>query len=159
MEILLIRHGTASWDTKTDIERELTERGREEVQAASEWIKSTEWQPDELWVSPYRRAVQTAEILNIDWQLRPRLKSSLTPDTPLSELEPMLATFSGERLLLVSHNPLLSNAIAYWHSGANQSYWGMQPASMALVSAEVIAQGCGNLEWLRHYPNYDHNGK
>ena len=107
----------------------------------------------------HRRAVQTAAIINRDWQLRPRLKSSLTPDTPQSELEAMLATFRGERLLLVSHNPLLSNAIAHWHDGDNKSYWGMQPASMALISADVFAQGCGNLEWLRHYPNYDHNGR
>ncbi|MBU0539599.1 MAG: hypothetical protein KKG73_14330, partial [Gammaproteobacteria bacterium] len=59
----------------------------------------------------------------------------------------------------VSHNPLLSNSIAYWHGGDNKSYWGMQPASMALVRAEVFTEGCGNLEWLRHYPNYDHNGR
>lgn len=159
MEILLIRHGSASWDTKTDIERELTEVGQQEVNAAADWISASGWKPDELWVSPYRRAVQTAAIINRDWQLRPRLKSSLTPDTPQSELEAMLATFRGERLLLVSHNPLLSNAIAHWHGGDNKSYWGMQPASMALISADVFAQGCGSLEWLRHYPNYDHNGR
>ncbi|POP52453.1 SixA phosphatase family protein [Zhongshania marina] len=159
MEILLIRHGSASWDTKTDIERELTEVGQQEVNAAADWISASEWKPDELWVSPYRRAVQTAAIINRDWQLRPRLKSSLTPDTPQSELEAMLATFRGERLLLVSHNPLLSNAIAHWHGGDNKSYWGMQPASMALISADVFAQCCGSLEWLRHYPNYDHNGR
>ncbi|WP_339674556.1 phosphoglycerate mutase family protein [uncultured Zhongshania sp.] len=159
MEILLIRHGSASWDTKTDIERELTAVGEQEVNAAAGWIAASSWRPDELWVSPYKRAVQTAAILNRDWQLRPRLKSSLTPDTPQSELEAMLATFRGERLMVVSHNPLLSNIIASWHGGANKSYWGMQPASMALISAEVFAQGCGNLEWLRHYPNYDHNGR
>ena len=159
MEILLIRHGSASWDTKTDIERELTEVGQQGVNAAADWISASGWKPDELWLSPYRRAVQTAAIINRDWQLRPRLKSSLTPDTPQSELEAMLATFRGERLLLVSHNPLLSNAIAHWHDGDNKSYWGMQPASMALISADVFAQGCGNLEWLRHYPNYDHNGR
>ena len=149
MEILLIRHGSASWDTKTDIERELTEVGQQEVNAAADWISASGWKPDELWVSPYRRAVQTAAIINRDWQLRPRLKSSLTPDTPQSELEAMLATFRGERLLLVSHNPLLSNAIAHWHDGDNKSYWGMQPASMALISADVFAQGCGSIWKLR----------
>ncbi|WP_269619181.1 phosphohistidine phosphatase SixA [Zhongshania sp. BJYM1] len=159
MEILLIRHGAASWECKTDIERELTEQGQREVQAAADWIRASGWQPDELWVSPYRRAVQTAAIINRDWQLKPRLKSSLTPDTPQSELESMLSTFRGQRLMLVSHNPLLSNAIDFWHGGANKSYWGMHTASMAMVTAEVFAQGCGNLEWLRHYPNYDHNGR
>ena len=62
MEILLIRHGSASWDTKTDIERELTAVGEQEVNAAAGWIAASSWRPDELWVSPYKRAVQTAAI-------------------------------------------------------------------------------------------------
>tara|TARA_R110001583_G_scaffold16495_11_gene67513 strand:- start:1309 stop:1788 length:480 start_codon:yes stop_codon:yes gene_type:complete len=159
MEILLVRHGAASWDTKTDIERTLTDLGRVEINAASAWLTASEWQPDELWVSPYKRAAESAEILNQQWQLRPRLKSSLTPDTPLSELEAMLATFRGDRLMLVSHNPLLSNAINHWHGGEAQSYWGMQTASMAMLDADVFSQGCASLRWLRHYPNYDHNGR
>ena len=159
MEILLVRHGAASWDTKTDIERSLTDVGKAEVRAAADWLAASEWQPEELWVSPYKRAGESAAIFNEVWQLRPRLKASLTPDTPLSELEAMLATFRGEHLMLVAHNPLLSNAINHWHGGEAQSYWGMQTASMALLQGEVISQGCASLQWLRHYPNYDHNGR
>jgi len=158
MEILLVRHGAASWDTKTDIERTLTEVGETEVNAAAGWLATTDWTPDEVWVSPYKRAGETAAIFNRSWQLRLRIKSSLSPDTPLSELETMLSTFRGERLLLVAHNPLLSNAINHWHGAEAQSYWGMQTASMAMLTAEVFSHGCATLQWLRHYPNYSHNG-
>ena len=56
MEVLLVRHGAASWDVATDMERALTERGREEVAAAAEWLREEGWQPEQVWVSPYRRA-------------------------------------------------------------------------------------------------------
>lgn len=158
MEIVLVRHGSASWDADTDIERSLTAQGEIEAQSASHWLRQDNWIPDELWLSPYRRAQQTAAILNRDWQLRRRLKSSLSPDAALSELEAMLATFQGQRLLMVGHNPLLSNAIASWHGGSPETYWGMQTASMALLEGELIAPSCVTLKWLRHYPNYDHNG-
>ncbi|WP_373088548.1 histidine phosphatase family protein [Zhongshania sp.] len=159
MEILLVRHGAASWDTQTDIERTLTAAGKTEICAAAEWLTASQWQPEELWVSPYKRAVESAEIFNRQWQLRPRLKSSLTPETPLSDLETMLATFKGERLMLVAHNPLLSNAINHWHGGGAQSYWGMQTASMAMMQGDVFSQACASLQWLRHYPNFGHNGR
>ncbi|MDX1504491.1 MAG: phosphohistidine phosphatase SixA [Spongiibacter sp.] len=158
MEIVLLRHGAASWDAPTDMERELTERGRAEVEAASQWLTEGDWRPDELWVSPYRRAQQTAEIVNAQWQCPQRSKASLTPDNPVADLDPLLATFRGERLLLVGHNPLLSNAIAHWE-GERASYWGLQTASMARIDADVPARGCGTLVWLRHYPNYQHNGR
>ena len=73
-------------------------------------------------------------------------------------LERSAELFRGQRLLLVGHNPLLSNALAHWQ-GESQSYWGLQTASMARVDAEVFAPGCGNLQWLRHFPNYAHNGR
>lgn len=158
MEIVLIRHGAASWEAATDMERELTERGRAEVSAAATWLNEQDWRPEALWVSPYRRAQQSAEILNAQWQLPQRNKACLTPDNRLEDLDAILATFTGQRLMLVGHNPLLSNALAHWE-GEPQSYWGLQTASMARIDAEVLAPGCGTLQWLRHYPNYSHNGR
>lgn len=158
MEILLLRHGQASWQAKTDMERELTPRGESEVAGAAQWLAESGWRPDQIWVSPYRRAQQTAAIINRDWQLPQRAKASLTPDSELDELEAMIATFKGERLMLIGHNPLLTNAIARWQ-GDSQRYWGLETASMALLEGEVFAAGCGNLQWLRHFPNYDHNGR
>lgn len=159
MELVIVRHGEASWDAKTDMERQLTERGQSQIQAACQWLEEAQWQADEVWVSPYRRAKQSAAVLNQKWQAPLRRKASLGPDSDLKELETMLATFRGDRLMLVAHNPLLSNAIARWHDGSQQSYWGLQPASMAMLTAEVFSAGTATLQWLRHYPNYDHNGR
>ena len=158
MEILLLRHGQASWQAKTDMERELTPRGESEVAGAAQWLEASGWRPDQIWVSPYRRAQQTAAIINRHWQLPQRSKASLTPDSELDELEAMIATFKGERLMLIGHNPLLTNAIGRWH-GDSQRYWGLETASMALLEGDVFAAGCASLKWLRHYPNYDHNGR
>ncbi|MGJ8687198.1 MAG: SixA phosphatase family protein [Spongiibacteraceae bacterium] len=158
-EILLIRHGESSWDAPTDMERRLTERGIAAVNAARDWLQNGQWQPDMLWASPYYRAIETAGILNRDWQLPTERKASLSPDAGFGELEAMLDATEVKRLLLVGHNPLFSNCVNRWHSAKPESYWGMQPASMALMEADVLAPGCANLCWLRHYPNYDHDGR
>lgn len=159
MEVLLIRHGEASWDDKSDMERCLTQRGEEQAAAAGQWLREQDWLPDQIWVSAYRRAQQTAAILSEGWTGRRRIIASLTPDTPPAELETLLETFRGERLLLVGHNPLFSNLVGHWHAGKPESYWGLQPASMALLTGDVFAAGTADLQYLRHFPNYDHNGR
>lgn len=159
IEVVLIRHGEASWDASSDMERGLTAKGREAVIAASHWLKEHGWEPQQIWVSPYRRAQQTAELICEGGSLSPRTIASLGPDTAIKELEATLSTFDQQRLLLIGHNPLLSHAIARWHEGRPESYWGLEPASMALLQGEVFAPGTVELQWLRHFPNYDHNGR
>ena len=158
MEILLIRHGEASWEAPSDMERKLTVKGEAELAAASDYLASLDWHADEIWASPYKRAQQSARILNRKWQCPKRSRASLSPDSDINDLERSLQTFRGDRLCLVGHNPLLSNVIAHWVDD-RQSYWGLQTASMALLEAELFAQGCVALKWLRHYPNYEHNGR
>lgn len=159
MEVLLIRHGEASWDAASDMERRLTPRGESQLLAAGAWLAEQQWQPDQIWVSPYRRAQQSADIVAQGWRARRRSIASLSPDAALTELESLLETFVGERLVLIGHNPLLSTAVASWHGDAPASYWGLQPASMALLTGALFSSGTASLQWLRHFPNYDHNGR
>lgn len=153
-----MRHGSASWDAASDSDRVLTPRGVAEVEMAEQWLAQSDWQPEMIWHSPYRRARQTTEIINKNWRLPCREVGEITPDNALAELEAVLEGFAGERLMIVSHNPLLSRAIGHWQ-GEEPGYWNLQPASMALICAAVFAAGCGELQWLRHYPNYQHNSR
>jgi phosphohistidine phosphatase len=158
MELLLMRHGSASWEAASDDERELTPRGVAEVEMAEQWLAQSAWRPEQIWHSPYRRARQTSEIINKNWRCACREVAEITPDNSIAELEAALDDFAGERLMIVSHNPLLSRAINHWQ-GEGQRYWDLQPASISLIRAEVFAAGCGELQWLRHYPDYQQNNR
>lgn len=161
MEILLMRHGTASWDAARDAQRPLTERGQQEVTAARDWLKNAGWHADQLWHSPFLRARQTAEIINRHWQLATSESAVLTPDASIIAVESFLtrllsAELSEFRLMLIGHNPLFSALFNHW-CGDVFSGWSLQPASLALFRIEVVAPACGEPLALRHYPCYSNN--
>jgi len=146
----------------TDHERDLTERGVAQVQSAALWLADY-WQdehasPAQLFVSPYRRAQQSAAAFMTQMHgLAPVSSPFLTPDTSLAELDAALADMRGERVLLVGHNPLFSNAIS-WFCG-NELREAMAPASMACIELAVVARNSGRLRWLRHAPDYTVNAR
>ncbi len=152
MECVFVRHGEASLDANSDFERLLTPVGEVQVIAASQWL-ARHWRADRVLVSPYHRAQQTAAAFI---EAMPGLAWSdadfLTPDTNLSFLNDALAERSEERLLLVGHNPLFSNALS-WFCGEDLREV-MAPASMARIDMTVAARGFGRLQWLRHAPDY-----
>lgn len=152
MELVLIRHGEASLHARTDRERALTEHGERQAVAAAQWL-APQWQPDALLVSPFPRAQQTAAaFLALMPELRQESAEFLTPDTPLTTLNEQLETVSANRLLVIGHNPLFSNAIT-WFCGDDLREV-MAPASMACIELPLIARDSGRLRWLRHAPDY-----
>ena len=72
MEVLLIRHGEPEWvrDGLSVDDPPLTERGRRQAEALAERLATEAI--DEVWVSPLRRAQQTAEPLAARLGLEPR---------------------------------------------------------------------------------------
>ncbi|MBD2859179.1 phosphohistidine phosphatase SixA [Spongiibacter sp. KMU-158] len=157
MQILLMRHGSAAWDAPTDELRPLTERGELEVASAGEYLKRMGWIPDAICRSPFLRARQTADILNQPWRLAIEESVALTPEASLAQLETLLGNYASfERVLLVGHNPLFSNAFNYLCGDAN-TRWGLQPASQALFVIDIIGQACGTALSLRHFPSYESN--
>ncbi len=152
MECVFVRHGEASLKAPTDRQRELTERGHLQVAAAAQWLASN-WRPERLLVSPYLRAQQTAAaFLAAMPGLRAAYAEFLVPDTPLQELNGELAAIEPQRVLLIGHNPLFSDAIS-WFCG-DELREVMAPASMALIELPFVERNNGQLRWLRHAPDY-----
>ncbi|MFT5577244.1 MAG: phosphohistidine phosphatase [Bermanella sp.] len=157
MECVFVRHGEASLNAATDFDRELTVRGLIQVEAAAAWLAKHLWgenpQPARLLVSPYRRAQQTAAaFLSAIPSLSATNVEFLTPETALKALSDELALLDLQRLLLIGHNPLFSNAIS-WFCGDDVRE-AMAPASMALIDMPIVERHNGRLAWLRHAPDY-----
>ena len=118
-EVLLTiwRHGEAACAPR-DADRELTKRGRSEVAAAAaaftRWLtQSGQPQVEQLRHSPLTRTSQTAAILQ--GVLRP---ASCVADEVLAPgADPVHQRWQGidaAHILLVSHEPFVSRAIAVW---------------------------------------------
>lgn len=152
MECVFVRHGEASLRANSDRERCLTSAGLSQVTVAATWLNAN-WQPEYILVSPFVRAQQSAEaFLSFYPQAKAQNSEALTPDVSLGELQEAIARTAVDRLLLIGHNPLFSNALS-WFCG-DELREVMAPASMALVDLPVAARGVGRLRWLRHAPNY-----
>ena len=64
MELYFLRHGEADWPNwkKSDDERPLTKRGKEEIREVAKFLVRVKAKPSLILTSPLPRASQTAEI-------------------------------------------------------------------------------------------------
>ncbi|CAH0990636.1 hypothetical protein SIN8267_00730 [Sinobacterium norvegicum] len=155
-----MRHGEASWDAASDAERRLTERGQwlsEQVAKAG----LTDQKPQQLIASPYRRTQQTSDIVESVVGRCRRISSDLiTPEGNARQVVDWLYQYCQQQpelktLLLVSHNPFISELISLLVMGGPRTGDSplpvMMPSTLVALSGEVLAAGCFELD--AYYPN------
>lgn len=149
--LFIMRHGQAQARAPSDAERSLTVRGEKDVEQMANDLISELSELDQVWVSPYRRARQTAAIINqaLGRGAEPTVTELLTPDADLEALCAQLQVCEEEHLLLVSHMPLVGDLIHYL-TGAEPGRYNMGTASVACLTMDVVAAGLGELSWLRN---------
>jgi phosphohistidine phosphatase len=116
-QLWLFRHAEAEpHGTRTDAERRLTERGRQQARAAGVAIQRLQGAFDVVLFSPRVRARQTAELAAEGWSEEQRERMTL--HQPLAggfdaaqALDALRAAPADGRLLLVGHEPDLSNVV------------------------------------------------
>ncbi|OLS24321.1 MAG: Phosphohistidine phosphatase SixA [Candidatus Heimdallarchaeota archaeon LC_3] len=121
MDLYLLRHGKSDHDSskwRTDAERPLSKKGISTQNHCSVGMKNLGIKIEKVWVSPYRRARQTFEIVQNILKLKCEVefKRELTvfenPKEILHLLKSEYELNSGISLLLVGHNPHLSELLA-----------------------------------------------
>ena len=153
MKLFLMRHGDAEFNTTNDSKRQLTDVGRANVREIVLRDKAELASIDTIWVSPYVRAQQTAQIVTelldqkINCITHSFLKPSGDPHVVFNELQDKDLS-----LLLVTHQPLIGtmvNLLAGLEPGRHR----LGTAALACMELEVVAPSCGELNWL-HQPAY-----
>ena len=152
MLLTLWRHGEAG-SAATDESRSLTRRGSDEVlamaQEYSTWSEASAPGPVSLLLySPYRRTIETAELLGE--LLRPgsqEVDSSLAPGAYPEAFSEQHYT-GHEHIVMVSHQPFLSQAIAHWTDDVTLAP--LSPGGYSTLEVTCLARGGAVL--LRHCP-------
>jgi phosphohistidine phosphatase len=116
VKLYVMRHGPAEDHAASGVDghRALTESGRERVRAVARLLVEVGEEPVNLVTSPLVRAVQTAEIVAIVTKLSERggtvaVLSDLAPGGDAAALAWRLASEGKKRVMLVGHEPDLSN--------------------------------------------------
>ncbi len=158
MNLYLMRHGIAlpqdDPSVAHDAERPLTSKGVKRMRKAAKGVCRLNIPFDSVLTSPLLRARQTAEIVAGALNIETRLEeiSWLAPDSTIEHLMFGLTRYQDrEHLLLVGHEPLLSNAAAYLLGGrkaANVTI-DFKKGSLCYIEVETLsAASPGKLHWL-----------
>ena len=147
MEIYLLRHGIAA-DGYPDAQRALTEEGKEKLRRV---LKRSGASPSLILTSPYRRAVETAEIAAqvLGYTNEIERAHALTPDgSPAEVWEELRAHRSESAILLASHEPLMSATVAYF-LGFPGMRVDMKKAALVRIDMERFGpHPAGVLKWM-----------
>jgi phosphohistidine phosphatase len=157
MEVLVVRHGIAldredaSSQGMLDRDRPLTLRGKKRMKRAARGLSRIAPGVVSLFSSPYRRAVETAELVEREYSdLEHAETGALVPDSPPEELAHFLAESSAEPLVaVVGHEPQLSTFVGYCVTGESRSMLTLGKGGACLLSFDdAPGPALGRLEWV-----------
>jgi phosphohistidine phosphatase len=156
MNLYLLRHGiaVAKDDPKinSDEERPLTKKGVKRMRKAAKGLRALEIDFDRILTSPLPRARQTADIVAEKLGLETRLEElpELAPGTAVQELVSSVAVFPNvENLLLVGHEPLLSETASYLLTREKALRLELKKGGVCCVEVESFETGSSAvLQWI-----------
>ena len=123
MNLYFMRHGIAvdrADSGSGDRERQLTSKGIKRMNKAAKGLVTLSLSFDRILTSPLERARQTAKIVAQILQLEDRVEEieQLSPEQSAQDLLRALVPYSDQKqILLVGHEPQLSNTISVLLSG------------------------------------------
>jgi len=153
MRIWVLRHGAALRVAPdgTDRERALSAAGKEHLRQVLEKARAAGVRPARILSSPYRRALETAEmaaqILGSETAIEQT--SALQPEAqPAPIWDEVRFVRDSPEVLLVGHLPLLEHLAAFLldHSGRQIEIGA--GTMLAIHVPEPVAQPAGELEWM-----------
>ena len=152
MNIFLIRHGKAepAFQTKKDIDRVLTEDGIKIIKRSVGFWKNGIISFDFIITSPFKRAIQTAEIIAELMNYKNDLikDKALSPGCSTRSVIQLAEVLNGDNIAFVGHQPDMSYHISslVCESQLNLKF---SPASIAKISFKGNPKpGNGILEFL-----------
>jgi phosphohistidine phosphatase len=156
VKLLIVRHGPAGdreeWERtgKDDSLRPLTPKGKKDVRKAARGLVWLVPSLDLIATSPWKRAAQTAEIVNKEYGVDLEEVEALTSDHRPEELRPWLEQQrEREAVALVGHEPQLGLLVGYLLTGTSSAFVDLKKSGACLLEMEHPGRpGSGCLEWL-----------
>jgi len=153
MQIYILRHGIAE-DRKPgrpDSERALTDEGREKLRRVLKRARGAGVTPAAILSSPYRRALETAEIAaqELDFAGEVKRTRALIPEASPSEIWNELRALKDEpAVLLASHEPLTGRLTAYL-LGASAVQVDVKKGALIRIDCDRVGtEPRGVLKWM-----------
>lgn len=146
MKLYLLRHGDSEPRANTDLQRLLTHRGRQQAVDVALQFCDKGHKLDRCFVSPYTRAIQTADtfLSRISGAPRMEIQTILSPEVRAAELIHFLEKYpNDEAILLVTHNPLVSELNAVLVEGNIDQLVILGTCDLCVIDLEFLAVGMG----------------
>ena len=141
MDIILWRHADAV-DSYPDMDRVLTEKGLKQAARMAEFLRPRLPQPTRILVSPARRAQQTAQALNLEYETETAIAPNCTVE---SVLETVNWPHGTGCYLLVGHQPVWGEVASRLLCGGDQGFSFKKGAVWWLTGAGDAAQAHASL--------------
>jgi phosphohistidine phosphatase len=157
MNLFILRHGLAvepgAAGFAKDPDRPLTPKGERKLGRIAEALIELEIGFDCILSSPYLRARQTAAIIaeGLDLSKKLELTEHLTPAGSGRKLIDLInhRVPQVQNVLLVGHEPYLSELISLLLSGSRDLAVEMKKGGMCKLTTDTLEYGrCARLEWL-----------
>jgi phosphohistidine phosphatase len=146
---LAVEPGTAGY--AKDADRPLTAEGKAKLREIAAAMEKLGLDFDIILSSPYKRARQTAEIVAEELEKKVQFSETLTPQGQVKTLIDFLNRLRppAQNVLLVGHEPYLSELISLLISGERHASVVMKKGGLAKLSVESLKPGrCAALQWL-----------
>lgn len=165
MILTIWRHGQAG-DGTPDRQRELTGSGRDDIGFGCHQFNEAcrvrrVSLPHHIRYSPWHRTTQTAEIISAAFtHAIATAVDDLLPSSTVVDIDAALFALAesgatDEHVVVVSHQPLVSQLVDYYLGGDPASVPPLPPGGLATLSLASNGQGTGTLLFWAFPPEYE----
>lgn len=146
MLVYLLRHAIAEESAATDSVRDLTAEGLAQASSITEKFRQYSPVMDRVLCSPYNRAQQTAfAVMTLFPDLAITTDECVKPGGDVYDVLDAIEKIDVQHLLIVSHNPFLSNLLSVMVDGTMETHRYVDNATLHCISMDVVAPGCGEI--------------
>jgi phosphohistidine phosphatase len=148
VKLFLMRHGEASFQAPSDMQRPLTERGIEQTKAVLDKNANDFNCIKTIFASPYLRAQQTAQIVSEAIGLPILTMTSITPDgNPHRVCDSLFESAQqfGD-IILITHMPFVGDLSSLLVSGDLSSPDAFTTSQIVMFESEHVLPGCMSKE-------------
>jgi phosphohistidine phosphatase len=146
MQLFILRHAEAELRAATDFDRVLTANGKHQLAQVTGRHASALANVNQVWVSPYVRTQQTLQQIAHLLPASAVIETSedLTPESHVQRLIPLLERSQGDSVLLISHQPLVGEAVSLL-CGLEPGYYRLGTSAFTHIDLPHLAIGQGRV--------------